>query len=112
MLDYSQDLEYWGIDAIWLELCCENKFTARKKFISETIEKEKAYQEACKDEVEDFGPSKLAVYQQLLWDTFEKPHKSYLARYISLMSISLVLLSTIGMKYLKDTLYCIYLYFC
>ena len=48
--------------------------------ISETIEKEKAYMEACRDEVEDFGPSNLAVYQQLLWDTFEKPHKSCLAR--------------------------------
>ena len=69
----------------------------RKKFISETVEKEKAYQEACKDEVEDFGPSKLALYQQVLWDTFEKPHKSHLARYISLMSITLVLLSTVGM---------------
>ena len=49
------------------------------------------------DEVEDFGPSKLAVYQQILWDTFEKPHKSCLARYISLLSICLVLVSTVGM---------------
>ena len=72
-------------------------FYIRKKFINETVEKEKAYQEACKDEVEDFGPSKLAFCQQILWDTFEKPHKSYLARYISVMSISLVLLSTVGM---------------
>ena len=34
-----------------------------------------------KDEVEDFGPSNLATYQQILWDTFEKPHKSCLAKY-------------------------------
>ena len=47
--------------------------------------------------MEDFGPSKLAVYQQILWDTFEKPHKSCLARYISLLSICLVLFSTVGM---------------
>ena len=32
-----------------------------------------------------------------MWDTFEKPHKSALAKYISLLSISLVLLSTVGM---------------
>ena len=37
------------------------------------------------------------MYQQILWDTFEKPHKSCLARYISLLSICLVLLSTVGM---------------
>ena len=47
--------------------------------------------------MEDFGPSKLAVYQQMLWDTFEKPHKSCVARYISLLSICLVLFSTVGM---------------
>ena len=78
--DFTEDLQYWGIDPIWLELCCESKYTTRKKFIKETMEKEKAYQEACKDEVEDFGPSKLAVYQQVLWDTLEKPHKSLLAK--------------------------------
>ena len=33
-----------------------------------------------KEEVEDFGPSKLAIYQQILWDTVEKPHKSCLAK--------------------------------
>ena len=42
-----KDLEYWGIDAIWLELCCETKYAARKKFINETIEKEQAYKNAC-----------------------------------------------------------------
>ena len=34
------------------------------------------------DEVENFGPSKLAIYQQILWDTFEKPHKSCVAKYV------------------------------
>ena len=42
-----KDLEYWGVDAIWLELCCESKYAARKKFINETIEKEQAYKNAC-----------------------------------------------------------------
>ena len=79
--DFTEDLQYWGVDPIWLELCCESKYTTRKKFIKETMEKEKAYQEACKDEVEDFGPSKLAIYQQIIWDTLEKPHKSLLAKY-------------------------------
>ena len=32
-MDCSQDLDYWGVPAIWLELCCETKFAARKKFI-------------------------------------------------------------------------------
>ena len=48
VLDYSQDLEYWGVDTIWLETCCETKFSARKQFIKDTSRKEKAYQDACK----------------------------------------------------------------
>ena len=29
VLDYAEDLDYWGVDPIWLELCCENKYAAR-----------------------------------------------------------------------------------
>ena len=47
-MDYSQDLEYWGVDTIWLETCCETKYSARKQFIKDTTRKEKAYQDACK----------------------------------------------------------------
>ena len=47
LLIFVKDLEYWGVDAIWLELCCESKYAARKKFINETIEKEQAYKNAC-----------------------------------------------------------------
>ena len=97
VVDYSEDLQYWNIDEIWLEQCCENKFNTRKDFITDEMRKEKAYEDACKEVFEDFGDGKLAKYQRILWDTFEKPHKSALAKYISLLSISLVLLSTVGM---------------
>ena len=97
VVDYSEDLQYWNIDEIWLEQCCENKFNTRKDFITDEMKKEKAYEEAGKEVYEDFGDGKLAKYQRILWDTFEKPHKSALAKYISLLSISLVLLSTVGM---------------
>ena len=54
LLIFVKDLEYWGVDAIWLELCCESKYAARKKFINETIEKEQAYKNACQVEsIED-----------------------------------------------------------
>ena len=97
VVDYSEDLQYWNIDEIWLEQCCENKFTTRKDFINDEMRKEKAYENAIEEVYEDFGDGKLAKYQRILWDTFEKPHKSALAKYISLLSISLVLLSTVGM---------------
>ena len=55
VLDYSQDLEYWGVDTIWLETCCESKYSARKQFIKDTSRKEKAYQDACKVRYQVFG---------------------------------------------------------
>ena len=36
-------------------------------------------------------------YQRALWDLFEKPQSSYCAKLISLLSIGLVLISTVGM---------------
>ena len=97
VMDYSEDLQYWKIDDIWLEQCYENKFNTRKDYIFDEIRKEKVYEEACMEIEEDFGDGKLAKYQRILWDTFEKPQKSVLPKYISLLSISMVLLSTVGM---------------
>ena len=35
VLDYAEDLDYWGVDPIWLELCCENKYASRSdSFVS------------------------------------------------------------------------------
>ena len=71
VVDYSEDLQYWNIDEIWLEQCCENKFNTRKDFITDEMKKEKAYEDAGKEVYEDFGDGKLAKYQRILWDTFK-----------------------------------------
>ena len=75
VMDYSEDLQYWKIDDIWLEQCYENKFNTRKDYIFDEIRKEKVYEEACMEIEEDFGDGKLTKYQRILWDTFEKTSK-------------------------------------
>ena len=47
--------------------------------------------------VEDFGAGYFVPYQRALWDLFEKPQSSHCAKLISLLSIGLVLVSTVGM---------------
>ena len=95
-LDFAQDLEFWMIGDINLEICCVEKFFARKDTLLDEIEKQKHLQPEA-EEVEDFGSGYFARYQKDLWDLFEKPQSSQAAKVVSIMSVSLVLISTIGM---------------
>ena len=96
ILDFADDLEYWKIKELNLEICCIDKFNARREHILDEIEKEKHTQgEAEVDE--DFGNGYFASYQKALWDLFEKPQSSLPAKLLSLVSIMLVLVSTVGM---------------
>ena len=79
-----------------LEICCIDKFTARRDAIVEEIAKEKAFGEET-EEVEDWGQGYFTKYQKCLWDLMEKPQSSLPAKVLSLISIGLVLVSLIGM---------------
>lgn len=78
VLAFSDDLEYWGIDELYLESCCQHKYHQRKEHVQEEMRKEA---ESLKTgEVEDFGDGKCADYQRFLWDLLEKPTTSIAAR--------------------------------
>merc|ERR1719510_2042481 len=95
VMAFADDLEYWKIDEIYLESCCQNKFNTRKEHVVDEMKKEAA--NIKKEVEEDFGPGKFAKYQKCLWDLIEKPHTSTAAKIISVISISFVVVSTIGM---------------
>jgi len=97
ILDFADDLEFWMIKELNLEICCLDKFNARREHIQQEIEKEKMGQGKEEEVVEDFGDGYFAQYQKALWDLFEKPQSSFCAKMISLLSIGLVLVSTVGM---------------
>ncbi len=78
VMAFSDDLEYWKIDEIYLESCCQNKFNTRKEHIEEEMKKEAA--NVKKEVEEDFGDGKFAKYQKCLWDLIEKPHTSTAAK--------------------------------
>lgn len=95
VLAFSDDLEYWGIDELYLESCCQHKYHQRKEHVHEEMRKEA---ESLKTgEVEDFGDGKCAEYQRFLWDLLEKPTTSIAARVVAVLSITFIIVSTIGL---------------
>ena len=97
ILDYQDDLDYWNVSDINLEVCCFDKFNSRREHILREVEKEKSVGAVEVEVVEDFGDGYFAKYQRALWDLFEKPQSSQAAKFASLFSIGLVMISTVGM---------------
>ena len=65
-------------------------------FLRET-QKAKNLEKIEVEEEEDFGDGCFVPIQKFLWDLFEKPQSSFMAKVVSLWSIGLVLISTICM---------------
>lgn len=78
VLAFSDDLEYWGVDELYLESCCQHKYHQRKEHVHEEMRKE-AESLRQRDE-EEFGEDKCSQYQKWLWDMLEKPTTSIAAR--------------------------------
>ena len=77
-----QDLEYWGVDELYLEPCCVQRYYQQKELLNWEHQAKK------EEEVEIFSTSRLGRLQKVLWDLFEKPHTSIGAR-VSQFSIGL-----------------------
>lgn len=78
VLSFSDDLEYWNIDELYLESCCQHKYHQRKEHVFEEMRKEA--DSLLEPAVEDFGNGYCAKWQQKLWDLLEKPQTSMAAR--------------------------------
>ena len=95
IMAFSDDLEYWMINEVFLESCCQNKYNIRKEHVLEEMKKEANIFKA--EIPEDFGSGKFVKYQICLWDLIEKPDTSKAASIISNISIMFVVVSTVGM---------------
>lgn len=85
VLAFSDDLEYWGVDELYLESCCQHKYHQRKEHVFEEMRKEA--ESLRQREEEEFGDGKYSQYQKYLWDTLEKPNTNLAARVSQFASI-------------------------
>ena len=88
VLAFSDDLEYWGVDELYLESCCQHKYHQRKEHVHEEMRKEA--ESLRQREEEEFGDGKCAQYQKYIWDMLEKPNTSLAARVSIILNYSLL----------------------
>ena len=81
VLAFADDLEYWGVDELYLESCCQHRYHQRKENVFEEMRKEaESVRGQGTTADEDFGSDPCARWRRRVWDLMEKPQTSMAAR--------------------------------
>ncbi|KAM4705850.1 potassium voltage-gated channel subfamily V member 1 [Rhinophrynus dorsalis] len=94
-VSFLQEIEYWGIDELSIDICCRDKYF-RKKLKSETLDIKKD-EEEIEAEEEDFSGVALQNLREKLWDVLEKPGSSMAAKTFGTLSMTFVVVSLANM---------------
>ncbi|XP_041046575.1 potassium voltage-gated channel subfamily V member 1 [Carcharodon carcharias] len=94
-MSFLQEIEYWGIDELNIDICCRDKYYRRKE-INEALDI-KQDTETIQNEEEDFSGVICEKLRQKLWVMMEKPNSSKLAKIFGILSVAFVLISIANM---------------
>lgn len=91
---FMREMDFWGIDAGYLDECCTGSLNEVESELAEIAEKVKTIL----DDLEgDATASKIQMCQVFLWKLMEKPESSLAARVIAIVSFVFILLSSVVM---------------
>ncbi|XP_043921004.1 potassium voltage-gated channel subfamily S member 3 [Protopterus annectens] len=106
VFSFSQEIEYWGINELFIDSCCTNRYQERKDDVvdkaweqTSTVSTDSSFEEmsAFNKDLEKFDGTWLADIRKKVWIRLENPAYSCSAKLFAICCLCVVLTSIVAM---------------